>query len=86
MLLFATQEMHMAEKTDWEARVANLLKAELKRRGVTYAELVELLAEIGVEEKEVNIRNKLARGKFTAAFMMQCLAAIDARVVEVPHR
>lgn len=66
----------MAEKTDWEMKAANLLKAELKRKGVTYAQLVERLAEIGVDEKEVNIRNKLARGKFTAAFLLQCLYAI----------
>ena len=66
----------MAEKTDFEARAANLLKAELKRRGVTYAQLVDRLAAIGVDEKEVNIRNKLSRGKFTAAFMLQCLSAI----------
>lgn len=66
----------MPEKTDWEARVANMLKAELKRHGVTYGQLVEKLAEIGVDEKEVNIRNKLARGKFSAAFMVQCLEAI----------
>jgi hypothetical protein len=43
---------------------------------VTYGQLVERLADIGVTEKEVNIRNKLSRGKFTAAFMMQCLIAI----------
>lgn len=66
----------MPEKTDWEAKVANLLKAELKRKGVTYAQLVEKLAEIGVDEKEVNVRNKLARGKFSASFMVQCLEAV----------
>ena len=33
----------MAEKTDWEMQAANLLKAELKRKGVTYAQLVERL-------------------------------------------
>lgn len=68
----------MAEKTDWEMKAANLLKAELKRKGVTYAGLVEALAEIGVDEKEVNVRNKLSRGKFTAAFLLQCLSAIGA--------
>lgn len=73
----------MAEKTDWEARVANILKAELKRKGVTYAQLVEKLAAIGVDEKEVNIRNKLARGKFTAAFFAQCLSAIDVTEVRL---
>ena len=68
----------MAEKTDYEMLAANLLKAELKRKGVTYAQLVEKLAGIGVDEKEVNVRNKLSRGKFTAAFLLQCLEAIGA--------
>jgi Domain of unknown function (DUF6471) len=68
----------MAEKTDWEMKAANLLKAELKRKGLTYAQLVEKLAVIGVDEKEVNVRNKLARGKFTAAFFLQCLSAIGS--------
>jgi hypothetical protein len=66
----------MAEHTDWELMAANLLKAELKRKGVTYAILVEKLAAIGIDEKEVNVRNKLSRGKFTAAFFLQCLTAI----------
>ncbi len=73
----------MAEKTDWEARAANLLKAELKRKGVTYAQLVEKLAGIGVVDAEVNIRNKLSRGKFTAAFLLQCLEAIGVSSVSV---
>ena len=42
----------------------------------SYSQLVERLSEIGVDEKEVNIRNKLSRGKFTAAFLLQCLEAI----------
>jgi hypothetical protein len=73
----------MPEKTEWEARVANLLKSELKRRGVTYGQLAERLAAIGVNEKEVNIRNKLARGKFSAAFLVQCLSAIEAPSLRV---
>ncbi|EAQ24334.1 DUF6471 domain-containing protein [Roseovarius sp. 217] len=59
-------------------KAANLLKAELKRKGVTYAQLVEKLANIGISEKEVNVRNKLSRGKFSAAFMLQCLNAIGS--------
>ena len=73
----------MPEKTDWEAHAANLLKAELKRKGVTYSQLVEKLAGIGVQEKDVNIRNKLARGKFSAAFLLQCLEAIGAQDIRV---
>ena len=69
----------MAEQTEWESKAANLLKAELKRKGVTYAQLVEKLAGIGIEEKEANIRNKLSRGKFSAAFLLQCLEAIGSK-------
>jgi hypothetical protein len=73
----------VTEKTDWEMKAANLLKAELKRKGVTYAGLVEKLAAIGVDDKEVNIRNKLSRGKFTAAFFLQCFEAIDTKSVRL---
>ncbi|GJE78653.1 DUF6471 domain-containing protein [Methylorubrum suomiense] len=65
---------HLEES--WDTRVKAILKAELKRKGVTYAQLVDKLAEIGVKETEPNIRNKLARGKFTAVFFVQCLSAI----------
>ncbi|MBL8564974.1 MAG: hypothetical protein JNM89_04590 [Hyphomicrobiaceae bacterium] len=75
----------MPEKTDWEAKVANLLKAELKRKGVTYAQLVEKLAEMGVDEKEVNVRNKLARGKFSASFMIQCLEAVGTSQLRLDY-
>jgi hypothetical protein len=71
--------MAKAPKVDWNARAANLLKAELKRAGLTYAGLVEKLAAIGVEEKEVNVRNKLSRGAFTAAYLLQCLEALGLK-------
>jgi len=48
-------------KTDWKRPCGHLLKAELKRHGVTYAQIVEKLDKI-VEEKEANVRNKLSRG------------------------
>ena len=64
--------------TVWEAKVKGLLKGELKRRGISYNQLVEKLAEVGVVDSEPNIRNKLARGKFTAVFLIQCLDAVGA--------
>jgi Domain of unknown function (DUF6471) len=70
--------MFMADNAEWEARVKALLKAELKRRNVSYLELVERLKAIGVMDSEPNVRNKLSRGKFTAVFLIQCLEAIGA--------
>jgi hypothetical protein len=73
----------MPNNSEWEAKVKGLLKAELKKRGVTYAQLVDKLEAVGVVESEPNIRNKLARGKFTAVFLLQCLKAIGAESVRL---
>lgn len=65
----------MSER-DWVAETKNLLKAELKRKGVSYRELAEKLTAMGIPESERNLANKIARGGFTAAFLIQCLTAI----------
>ena len=57
---------------EWEAKAANLLKAELKRKGLTYAQLAERIGD-----KEPNVRNKLSRGKFSAAYLLHCLSAAE---------
>ncbi len=61
---------------DWSAHVKGLLKAELKRRNISYRDLSEKLYEIGISETELNIKNKISRGGFTAVFFVQCLTAI----------
>jgi len=62
--------IEMGEDGAWEDRVKGMLKAELKRRNVTYTQLASKLADLGVVDTEPNIRNKLARGKFTAVFLI----------------
>jgi hypothetical protein len=37
----------MPERTDWEEKAKGLLRAEMARKGVTYAQLVDRLADIG---------------------------------------
>jgi len=63
--------------------VKGVLKAELKRRNLTYADLARLLAERGVAETEVNLRNKISRGSFTAAFFFECLIAMGCEHVRL---
>lgn len=63
----------MPEQNEWETKAANILKAELKLKGVSYAQLAELIGD-----KEPNVRNKLSRGKFSAAYLLQCLNAINS--------
>jgi hypothetical protein len=61
---------------EYEAKAKNILKGELKRRGVTYAQLAEMLASRGIQENERNLNNKISRGGFSAAFMILCLESI----------
>lgn len=78
------EEVRLADvERDWSAEAKGLLKAELKRRGLTYADLVRALAEVGVVETEANLRNKISRGNFSAAFMLQALSAIGCTVIHL---
>lgn len=56
---------------EYEERAKNLLRAEMKRRGLDYAGLADHLAEIGISESERNLANKISRGGFSAAFLIQ---------------
>jgi|ERR1700722_2276918 len=69
----------MKTDEDWSDDAKRLLRVEMTRRGVTYDDLAGKLAAIGVTDSSVNIRNKVARGKFSAAFLLQCLSAIGAK-------
>ncbi|TVR11135.1 MAG: hypothetical protein EA385_01910 [Salinarimonadaceae bacterium] len=73
----------MPDRTDWEEKAKGLLRAEMARRGVTYAQLVERLEGIGVEENERNLRNKVSRGKFTAGFLLQVMVALGAKDMRI---
>jgi len=68
---------------EYEEKAKNLLKGELKRRGVTYAQLVEKLDALGVKETERNLANKISRGGFTAAFLIECLEAIGCSTLHL---
>lgn len=61
-------DFNMTVQNEWEIKAANLLKADLKRKGVTYAQLAELLGE-----KEVNICNKPSQGNSQQLFCFRYL-------------
>lgn len=64
---------------EWQDRVKGILKAELKRRNLSYKQLAEKLEAMGIHESERNINNKISRGGFTAVFFVQCLTAIGCQ-------
>lgn len=73
------------QQDEWTLKAKNILKAELKRRGVTYRQLGEKLGEMGIHETEKNLNNKISRGGFSAAFFLQCLEAINTDTLHLRY-
>ena len=66
-----------AKEREWGDKARRYLKAELKRAGVTYAELARRLNEHGFEgETEASVNSKLVRGTFAVTFFLACLAVL----------
>ena len=68
---------------EWQDRVKGILKAELKRRNVSYKQLAERLEATGIHETERNINNKISRGGFSATFFVQCLTVIGCHTLHL---
>lgn len=75
---------HPTEKS-WEGLAKNLVRAEMMRRGVSYATLPDLLAKIGVTDTETNLRNKVGRGRFTIVFFLQVMKALGVEWIQMPE-
>jgi hypothetical protein len=75
---FAKTETERAEKA------SRYLKVELKRVGITYAGLANLLKKNGFrDETKAVVSNKLARSTFTATFFLASLVAIGCQAVRL---
>lgn len=64
---------------DWNKLASGILKAELKRRDISYEQLVVMLDKIGIQETHASILNKMSRGSFQFSFFLQCAGAIGIR-------
>lgn len=63
--------------------LVGLIRAHMAQHGLSYADLQQRLAAVGVEENERNLRNKVMRGTFSAAFWIQCLVALGVRNIQL---
>ncbi|WP_206432943.1 DUF6471 domain-containing protein [Sphingomonas sp. ABOLH] len=72
------------DEAAWERLVKNMLRAEMMLRGISYEQLVVRLASLGMIENVPNLRNKVARGRFTAPFFAQCMVAIGVDRLQIP--
>lgn len=69
---------------EWGQLAALHLKAKMKEAGVTYEEMVKRLKKHGFRDESVpKITMKLKRAAFSAAFLLACLAALEAEGVRL---
>ncbi|MFV3130202.1 DUF6471 domain-containing protein [Niveispirillum sp. KHB5.9] len=73
----------MATDAQWAEIAKGIVKAELKRRNVTYEELAQRLTDQGIPETKASIASKLSRGGFTAAFMLAAMKNIGCDTIRV---
>jgi len=58
------------------------IQVEMKKRDLGYRELTQILNEkFEVGENERNLRNKIARGTFSAGFFLMCMKALDCTTI-----
>jgi len=69
---------------EWKDRVRGMLKAEIARKNIKYKDLSVMLSErYGVNESPQNLSNKVARGTFSAIFMVQILEVIGCETIPI---
>lgn len=72
-----------AKDAIYEARAKAALRKAMDAQGVSYDELAAKLRKKGVEISDGGLENKIARGTFTAAFLIQCLDALGAAHIDL---
>jgi 3-mercaptopyruvate sulfurtransferase SseA len=64
---------------DWKAQAKQLIRAELKRRDLSYADLAKRMETIGLKVNDRTIANKIASGGFSAVFFLQVMEAVGVK-------
>jgi hypothetical protein len=62
---------------EYEDKAKDMVRKALKAQGVTVGQLTERLKAIGVDMSSGGVANKISRGGFSSAFLLQCMAALD---------
>jgi hypothetical protein len=66
----------------WKSQAKQLIRSEMKRRSLSYADLASRMQGLGLEANERTLANKIAAGGFSAAFFLQCMEAIGVKTMQ----
>ena len=72
-----TERKKSPVNAEFEERAKKLLREAISERGVTIEELTARLDAIGVHMSAGGVANKISRGGFSSAFLLQCMDALE---------
>lgn len=70
---------------EYEDKAKALLRYAMAQKGVGIDELASLLGKIGVDISPGGLANKISRGGFSSAFMLQCMEAMEINLAALPR-
>ncbi len=73
----------MPPTVDWQREARRLLRSQLALKDMGYKELSRALESVGIDESAKVLSNKINRGTFSFAFYLQCMQALDIKVVKL---
>ena len=73
----------MKTTDNWKIQAKQIIRAEMKRRSLSYTDLANRMQELGLAANERTLANKIAAGGFSAAFFLQCMEAIGTKALHL---
>ena len=70
---------------EYEKRAKELLRYAMSLKSMTPEQLSQRLGTIGVEISAGGVANKISRGGFSSAFLIQCMEAMDINLAALPR-
>jgi len=61
----------------------NIIKSELKRKGLKVKDLIEKLKDFDENLSELSFNNKMSRGGFSAVFFLKCMEALEVKNIRL---
>lgn len=66
---------------EYEKKAKALIRYAIQRESISFDDISARLSTMGVEISPKGVENKISRGGFSAAFLMQVIEAVGAELV-----
>ena len=71
--------------TQYEERAKALLRYAMSQKGIGYDDLATHLGKMGIQITARGLENKISRGGFSSAFLLQCMEAMGINLAALPR-